>query len=127
MSCLDSMSYIVHLYADYPWRLCLNHLMRYWLPVQCNLNYYFSMMYCDALIACLTSLSVETIGKAGSIAVLPRRYSPLGPGLIHSHGTIFWFPVYTCFLRFFRVHQFSLLHPKLDSLNKSVSGKKYLV
>ena len=63
-------------------------------------------------------------GEAGSVAVLPWRYAPMGPGSIPSPGIIcaFGFQSILASAGFLRVLQFSLLHLKLDFLNKSVSG-----
>ena len=62
-------------------------------------------------------------GEAGSVAVLPRRYAPMGPGSIPSPGAVcaFGFQSILASAGFLRVLRFSLLHLKLDFLNKSVS------
>ena len=66
-------------------------------------------------------------GEAGSVAVLPRRYAPMGLGSIPSPGAIcaFGFQSILASAGFLRVLRFSLLHLKLDFLNKSVS-KHYI-
>ena len=65
----------------------------------------------------------EKIGEAGSVAVLPRRYSPMGPGSIPSPGAVCTFGFQSIFAStgFLWVFQFFLQHLKLDFLNKSVS------
>ena len=63
------------------------------------------------------------IWEADSVAVLPRRYAPMGPGSIPSPGAVcaFGFQSILASAGFLRVLRFSLLHLKLDFLNKSVS------
>ena len=63
------------------------------------------------------------LGEAGSVAVLLRRYAPMGPGSIPSPGAVcaFGFQSILASAGFLRVLGFSLLHLKLDFLNKSVS------
>ena len=63
------------------------------------------------------------LGEAGSVAVLPRRYAPMGPGSIPSPGAVcaFGFQSILASVGFLRVLRFSPLHLKLDFLNKSVS------
>ena len=63
------------------------------------------------------------LGEAGSVAVLPRRYAPMDPGLIPSAGAVcaFGFQSILASAGFLRVLRFSLLHLKLDFLNKSFS------
>ena len=63
------------------------------------------------------------LGEAGSLAVLPRRYAPMSLGSIPSPGAIgaFGFQSILAAAGFRRVLRFSLLHLKLDFLNKSVS------
>ena len=62
-------------------------------------------------------------GEAGSEAVLPRRYTPMGPRSIPSPGAVCALVSnpYLLPAGFFRVLRFSLLHLKLDFLNESVS------
>ena len=70
---------------------------------------------------------VGSIGEAGSVAVLPRCYAPMGPGSIPSPGAVFAFGFKSILAStgFLRVLRFSFLHLKLDFLNKSVS-KHYI-
>ena len=62
-------------------------------------------------------------GEAGSVAVLPQRYAPMGPDSIPSPGAVcaFGFQSILASIGFLQVLWFSLLHLKLDFLNKSVS------
>ena len=62
-------------------------------------------------------------GEAGSVAVLPRRYAPMGPGSIPSPGAVCacGFQSILASAGFLRDLRFPLLHLKLDFLNKSVS------
>ena len=55
--------------------------------------------------------------------MLPWHNAPMGPGLIPSPGTVcaFGFQSILASAGFLRVLRFSLLHLKLDFLNKSVS------
>ena len=61
--------------------------------------------------------------EAGIVAVLPWHYAPMGPGSILSPGAVCAFGYQSIFASagFLRVLRFSLLHLKLDFLNKSVS------
>ena len=67
----------------------------------------------------------SALGKqvAGSVAALPRGYAPIGPGSIPSPSAVcaFGFQSILASAGFLRVLRFSLLHLKLDFLNKSVS------
>ena len=65
----------------------------------------------------------QNFGEAGTVSVLPRRYAPMGPGSIPSPGAVcaFGFQSILASAGFLRVLLFSLLHIKLDFLNKSVS------
>ena len=82
--------------------------------------------YRNAYLGQLIVLPADT-REAGSVAVLPRRYAPMGSGSIPSPGPIcaFGFQSILASAGFFRVLRFSLLHLKLDFLNKSVS-KHYI-
>ena len=57
-----------------------------------------------------------TYGEAGSVAVLPRRYAPMGPGSIPSPGAVcaFGFQSILASSGLLRVLRFSVLHIKLD-------------
>ena len=63
------------------------------------------------------------VRKQVALAVLPRRYAPMGPGSIPSPGTVcaFGFQSILTSAGFLWILWFSLLHLKLDFLNKSVS------
>ena len=65
----------------------------------------------------------RNLGEAGSVAVLPRRYAPMArvrfPVL--APYCAFGFQSILASAGFLRVLRFSLLHLKLDFLNKSVS------
>ena len=67
--------------------------------------------------------NMEAKGEAGRVAVLPRRYAPMGPGSILRPGAVcaFGFQSILASAGFLQVLRFSLLHLKLDFLNKSVS------
>ena len=69
------------------------------------------------------SILQGTIGEAGSVAVLPQRYAPMGPGSIPSPGAVcaLGFQSILASAGFLRVLRFSLLHLKLDFLNRPVS------
>ena len=79
-------------------------------------------MFCACCVAGL--VHPVTLGEAGSVAVLPWRYAPVGPGSIPSPSAVcaFSFQSILASAGFLRVHvlRFSLLHLKLDFLNKSV-------
>ena len=73
------------------------------------------------MVACYWDLSCIVEGEAGSVVVLPRRYAPMGPGLILGAVCAFGFQFILVSADFLRVLRFSLLHLKLNFLNKSVS------
>ena len=108
------------------------------ITVQVGTAFMVQHSYCMRDSSCHSSCRVPSVypqtqryfiqqGEAGSVAVLPWRYAPMGPGSIPSPGSIcaFGFQSILASAGLLRVLRFSLLHLKPDFLNKSVS-KRYI-